>query len=76
MSGQDEHNLRTIVDDMRSKAIVSVRAIADELNAQGHTTRRGRPWNPVQVARVLERAEAGSGITGRRLKMADRWGRT
>jgi hypothetical protein len=20
----------------------------------GHTTRRGRPWNPVQVARVLE----------------------
>lgn len=30
-------------------------AIADELNAQGHTTRRGRRWNPVQVARVLER---------------------
>lgn len=34
----------------------SLQAIADELNEQGHTTRRGRPWNPVQVARVMERA--------------------
>jgi DNA invertase Pin-like site-specific DNA recombinase len=30
--------------------------IAERLNADGHTTRRGKPWNPVQVARVLERA--------------------
>jgi DNA invertase Pin-like site-specific DNA recombinase len=30
--------------------------IAERLNAEGHTTRRGRPWNPVQVSRVLERA--------------------
>jgi DNA invertase Pin-like site-specific DNA recombinase len=29
--------------------------IAGRLNAEGHTTRRGKPWNPVQVARVLER---------------------
>jgi DNA invertase Pin-like site-specific DNA recombinase len=36
---------------------LSLRAIAERLNADGHTTRRGRPWNPVQVARVLERAE-------------------
>lgn len=32
--------------------------IAASLNAKGHTTRRGKAWNPVQVARVLERAEA------------------
>jgi DNA invertase Pin-like site-specific DNA recombinase len=32
--------------------------IARRLNADGHTTRRGKPWNPVQVARVLERAGA------------------
>lgn len=32
-----------------------LRAIADRLNADGHTTRRGRPWNPVQVKRVLDR---------------------
>src|SRR6516162_8312766 len=32
--------------------------IAGKLNAEGHTTRRGLPWNPVQVARVLQRAEA------------------
>ena len=30
--------------------------IADWLNQEGHTTRRGRPWNQVQVKRVLERA--------------------
>jgi DNA invertase Pin-like site-specific DNA recombinase len=35
---------------------LSLRSIAEKLNAEGHTTRRGRPWNPVQVARVLERA--------------------
>ena len=29
--------------------------IAEKLNTEGHTTRRGKPWNPVQVARVLER---------------------
>jgi DNA invertase Pin-like site-specific DNA recombinase len=32
--------------------------IAGKLNAEGHTTRRGKPWNPVQVLRVLRRAEA------------------
>lgn len=34
----------------------SLQAIADELNEQGHTTRRGKPWRRVQVMRVLERA--------------------
>lgn len=37
---------------------LSLRAIAERLNAEGHTTRRGKPWNQVQVSRVLERAEA------------------
>lgn len=31
----------------------SLRAIAEALNRDGHTTRRGRPWNPIQVSRVL-----------------------
>jgi DNA invertase Pin-like site-specific DNA recombinase len=35
----------------------SLQGIADELNRQGHTTRRGKPWNPMQVLRVLKRAE-------------------
>ena len=34
----------------------SLREIAARLNADGQTTRRGCPWNPVQVSRVLERA--------------------
>ena len=33
----------------------SLGEIADELNQQGHTTRRGKPWNRVQVSRVLRR---------------------
>jgi DNA invertase Pin-like site-specific DNA recombinase len=36
---------------------LSQRAIADRLNEKGQTTRRGKPWNQVQVMRVLERAE-------------------
>ena len=36
----------------------SLRAIARELNDDGHTTRRGRVWNPVQVSRVLHAISA------------------
>ena len=36
----------------------SLREIAATLNGEGHTTRRGRPWNPMQVKRVLERADS------------------
>jgi DNA invertase Pin-like site-specific DNA recombinase len=34
----------------------TLQQIADTLNEQGHTTRRGKPWNAVQVMRVLGRA--------------------
>ena len=44
------------VRELRGSGL-SLQAIADKLNADGHTTRRGKPWNPVQVARVLDRAE-------------------
>ncbi len=30
-----------------------LQAIADKLNTDGQTTRRGKPWQPMQVARVL-----------------------
>lgn len=33
----------------------TLQQIADTLNEQGHTTRRGKPWNPSQVMRVLQR---------------------
>jgi DNA invertase Pin-like site-specific DNA recombinase len=49
-------DLLPILTELRGKGL-PLQAIADELNAQGHTTRRGKPWNPVQVSRVLERAE-------------------
>jgi DNA invertase Pin-like site-specific DNA recombinase len=34
---------------------LSLQHIADRLNDQGHTTRKGKSWNPVQVLRVLQR---------------------
>jgi DNA invertase Pin-like site-specific DNA recombinase len=40
---------------------LSLRAIAGKLNEEGHSTRRGRPWNPVQVARVLEQSRLARG---------------
>jgi DNA invertase Pin-like site-specific DNA recombinase len=36
----------------------SLQAIADRLNAAGHTTRREKRWNPMQVGRVIRRAGA------------------
>lgn len=35
----------------------SLRKIAYHLNGLGHTTRRGRVWNPMQVLRLLRRGE-------------------
>jgi DNA invertase Pin-like site-specific DNA recombinase len=35
---------------------LSLQKIAEKLNAEGHTTRGKKKWNPVQVARVLRRA--------------------
>lgn len=42
-------NLRTILDDIRSKGITSVQAIATELNARGILTPRGGSWHPTFV---------------------------
>lgn len=48
-------DLVPIIQELRT-AGKSLQEIASELNQQGHTTRRAKPWNPVQVGRVLERA--------------------
>ncbi|HMB05415.1 MAG TPA: recombinase family protein [Isosphaeraceae bacterium] len=47
-------DLAPIVAELRAKGL-SLRAIADRLNRDGHTTRRGKPWNATQIARVLAR---------------------
>ena len=48
-------DLTTQVKGLRDAGL-TLRAIAERLNSEGHTTRRGKPWNPVQVNRVLNRA--------------------
>jgi hypothetical protein len=47
--------LAPLVAELRAEGL-SLRAIADRLNAEGHTMLRGRPWNAVQLARVIEQA--------------------
>jgi DNA invertase Pin-like site-specific DNA recombinase len=47
-------DLAPLFRDFQSRGL-SQHAIAAELNQQGHTTRRGKPWNQVQVGRVLQR---------------------
>jgi DNA invertase Pin-like site-specific DNA recombinase len=47
-------DLRPAMVEMRSQG-ASLQTVAERLNEQGHTTRRGKPWNAVQVMRVLER---------------------
>src|SRR5207302_6263492 len=47
-------DLLPTMTELRDKGL-ALQAIAEKLNTEGHTTRRGKPWNPVQVARVLER---------------------
>jgi DNA invertase Pin-like site-specific DNA recombinase len=42
----------TFVREMKADGL-SLRQIAGRLNEEGHTTRKGAPWNPVQVGRVL-----------------------
>lgn len=48
-------DLVPLVEKLKVEGL-SLRAIAARLNGDGHTTRRGKPWNQVQVARVLERS--------------------
>jgi DNA invertase Pin-like site-specific DNA recombinase len=45
-------DLIPVVRELRDRGL-SLRKIAAELDAAGHATRNGRPWNPVQTSRVL-----------------------
>lgn len=47
-------DLAPIMVEWRNKGL-TLQEIANRLNEEGHTTRRGKPWNPVQVMRVLAR---------------------
>jgi hypothetical protein len=40
--------------------ITAIQAIADRLNADGYTTRRGEAWSYIRVARALKRTGKAS----------------
>ena len=48
-------DLAPTIATMRAEGL-SLRQIAARLNTEGHTTRRGKKWNQVQVRRVLAKA--------------------
>jgi hypothetical protein len=41
-----------MIKELRNQG-VTLQAIAAKLNELGHATRRGKPWNHVQVMRLL-----------------------
>jgi DNA invertase Pin-like site-specific DNA recombinase len=52
-------DLRPLMEQWRAEGL-SLRAITQRLNDQGHVTRRRKPWNAAQVKRVLDRLGIGS----------------
>jgi site-specific DNA recombinase len=49
-----EHEAIARIQQMKADG-ANLQAIADELNKQGITTKRGCQWQPMQVSRVLAR---------------------
>jgi len=52
---EEYEDLFPIVKQLRDEGL-TLQAIADELNTQGHTTRQDKPFSPMQVSRVLKKA--------------------
>ena len=52
---QHDANVRPIIDEIKRSGAVTLRAIADALNARGVQTARGGRWHAGSVARVLGR---------------------
>jgi len=55
VENQREQRVITIIEELRADGM-SVRAIADELNARGIETKAGKRWSHTQVHRTLKRA--------------------
>ncbi len=49
-------DLAKYMQELRGQGLTLL-AIAEKLTEDGHTTRRGKPWNAVQVKRVLDRIQ-------------------
>lgn len=47
-------DLQPFVKEQRANG-QTLQQIADKLNSQGHTTRQGKVWSPVQISRLLAR---------------------
>lgn len=54
-------NLRPIIEELHAAGIVSVKAVADELNRRGIVTPRGGRWHPTSAARLMDRLAGGIG---------------
>jgi hypothetical protein len=53
-----------VIEDLRAHGL-SLPAIAEKLTAAGYVTRTGKPWNAMQVSRVLQRSGADRRGRGR-----------
>jgi DNA invertase Pin-like site-specific DNA recombinase len=66
--GEDNAEERAIIKRIRymrrlprglNKSRMTYQAICDQLNAEGFTTQRGKPWAPAQVWNILNRSYQG-----------------
>ncbi|MDQ1254763.1 MAG: site-specific recombinase [Euryarchaeota archaeon] len=60
----DEEKASTVrrVFELRdAKPDASLKKIADMLNAEGYTTKEGKPFHPMQVKRILDRQDLYEG---------------
>ena len=56
-ASNDAENIRPLIEQLRSRGVSSVRAIANALNASKETTRLGKLWHPTSVQRLLKRLD-------------------
>jgi hypothetical protein len=61
-----DHFVRRLAGDIVFLILARLLTLAKRLNDEGHTTRRGRAWNAVQVRRILSaflESESVPGLT-------------
>ena len=57
-SHQHATEIAPVIAELRAEGRTSLQALADGLNARGLPTARGKAWQPMQVARIVQRAGA------------------
>lgn len=53
LAAEAYRDIEPVLQELKNSGL-SLRSMAKKMNDLGHTTRRGKPWNPVQIMRILK----------------------